>query len=91
MNMGHEDETVTQRHYQKIPTERVYEIFDHFDDPEEESLEDKELMLRFNECELDRNSPEWHRARKLKQRRDERKHGGGGRLGGQESGCGAAR
>ena len=70
MNMGHEDERVTMRHYKVLTEDRVFDIFDDFGTSAGgETLEDKELMLRFHDCELIPDTPEWRRAKRLKQER----------------------
>ena len=79
-NMGHEDEKVTLRHYKKLSEESVFAIFEDFAySAAEETLEDKELMLRFKECDLNKGTPEWHRANWLLQERSKRKAGQTGR------------
>ena len=80
MNMGHEDEKVTLRHYKRLTEDRVFAVFDGFAYAAAgETLKDKELMLRSYECELDRDTPDWHRANWLKQERSNRRAGRTGR------------
>lgn len=65
MNMGHENEEVTVRYYKQLPKERVFEIFEQFEDDAVDTMDDKDLMLRYHEHRLDRGTPEFDRARRL--------------------------
>lgn len=65
MNMGHENEEVTVWYYKQLPDERVFEIFEQFDDGAVDTMDDKDLMLRYHEHRLDRGTPEFGRARRL--------------------------
>lgn len=73
MNMGHENEEVTVRYYKHLPTERVGEIFESFDLASEsdcsEGEDEKDLMLLYHEHKLNPGTPDFHRARKLVQKR----------------------
>lgn len=65
MNMGHENEEITLKYYKRIPDSRIIEIFEDFDLDITENVDDKELMLRYHEHQLDRGTPEFERAMKL--------------------------
>ncbi len=65
MNMGHENEEVTVRYYKQLPEDQVFEIFEQFDDGAVDTMDDKDLMLRYHEHNLDRGTPEFDRARSL--------------------------
>ncbi|WP_394199956.1 tyrosine-type recombinase/integrase [Litoreibacter albidus] len=65
VNMGHENEDVTQRYYENITEERVSEIFEAFHSGEGVPVEDMELMLRYHEHELVPGTPEFERAKRL--------------------------
>jgi len=65
MNMGHKKEAVTVQYYKHVPVERIFEIFEQFDERAEETVDDKELMLLYHEHKLDRGTPEFRRARRL--------------------------
>jgi len=64
-NMGHEQEDVTRRYYQKPTSDRIDEIFQAFERPELETSDDKELMIRYFNHELDRGTTEFKRAQQL--------------------------
>lgn len=64
-NMGHKKEAVTVQYYKHVPVERIFEIFEQFDERAEETVDDKELMLLYHEHKLDRGTPEFRRARRL--------------------------
>lgn len=64
-NMGHEQEDVTRRYYQKPTSDRIDEIFQAFERPELETPDDKELMIRYFNHELDRGTTEFKRAEQL--------------------------
>lgn len=70
LNMGHENEQVTLRHYKKISDERVFEIFEQFDDGAVDTVEDKDLLLRYYEHKMDPGSPEFRRAKRLIRERE---------------------
>jgi len=67
VNMGHENMEVTSRYYQKLPQERVDEVFEHFGIGEVEEIPNEELvlMLRYHEHILVKGTPEFDRAKKL--------------------------
>lgn len=65
INMGHENEEVTLRYYKQIPEERVFEVFEQFDEETEDAADDKDLMLLYHEHKLDRGTPEFERATRL--------------------------
>ena len=64
-NMGHENQEVTVRYYKQLSDERVFEIFEQFEDNALDTMDDKDLMLRYHEHRLDRGTPEFDRARRL--------------------------
>ncbi|WP_175500625.1 tyrosine-type recombinase/integrase [Litoreibacter janthinus] len=65
VNMGHENEDVTQRYYKNITGDRVAEIFEAFDGERNEPIEHMKLLLQYHEHKLDRGTPEFERAQKL--------------------------
>lgn len=69
VNMGHDNEDVTQRYYENITGERVSEIFEAFDSGHNDTVEDMGLMLRYHEHKLDRGTPEFKRAESLVMKR----------------------
>ena len=71
-NMGHENEDVTRRYYQKPTSDRIDEIFQAFERPEIETPDDKELMIRYFNYELDRGTTEFKRAAQLIDLRQQR-------------------
>lgn len=69
VNMGHENEEVTLRHYKNIPNERRFEVFEEFYEEAVDTSDDKDLMLRYHEHRLVKGTPEFQRAKKLVQER----------------------
>lgn len=64
-NLGHEEISITNRHYGKVSDERRAEIFGGFHEKGVYSEEESELMLQYHEHRLFPNSPEFRKAEKL--------------------------
>ena len=71
-NMGHQSGEVTRKYYQNLSSDRIGQIFEVFDRPDFETMEDKELIIRFLNQEVDRSMPEFRRAHHLVETRRKR-------------------
>jgi integrase len=73
LNMGHENEAITEKYYSKIHPDRIEEIFQDFGERPSETIDDKELMLLYHDHELIKGTPNFERARRLVEERRYRK------------------
>ncbi|SLN34747.1 site-specific tyrosine recombinase XerS [Aquimixticola soesokkakensis] len=72
LNLGHSSEEITRRHYAKVGDARKAEIFEDFEVVELYLDEEKDLLLRYYEYQIDRDDPDFERAQALVERRRSR-------------------
>lgn len=74
LNLGHENEVITETHYGKIPVEKRMRILEQVGKAVQTSSswdEDKELMLRYLLGELPKGSPEYMRGKAMARQRED--------------------
>jgi integrase len=72
-NLGHADLSITRNHYAKMTNDRRDVLFETLSNRDPLDEEDKDLLLRFHEHQLDRGTPEFERAERLHWQRGERR------------------
>ena len=70
-NLGHENEIVTQTHYGKMPPERRFELMEQINASPIESGMNNELMLDHYQHRLIRGTPDFKKAKRLADEREQ--------------------
>jgi hypothetical protein len=70
MNLGHDDDQITERHYGKMSQEQCDALMDFLNSEEAFTEEEKDIILDYHEKRFTRGTREYQAAQRLAQKRE---------------------